>query len=125
MLHRDITPANVMLRNAPVTSSDQVVLVDFGLSKRVDQKGQTITVGQMILGTPDYLSVEVAKGLEPKDFDTRVDVWAAGVVLYEMLAGKRPFSGRNYLALFQEIYSKKQENSTRVRVSASACQRRV
>ena len=103
MLHRDVKPDNVMLRDTRVQHADQVVLVDLGLSKRVQEKGQTITVGEIFIGTPEYLSPEVAKGLDPKAFDTRVDVWAAGVLMYEMLAGRRPFTGNNTLQLFQSI----------------------
>jgi serine/threonine protein kinase/acid stress-induced BolA-like protein IbaG/YrbA len=106
MLHRDVTPANVMLRESPVQHTVQVVLIDLGLSKRIQEKGQTITVGEKFIGTPEYLSPEIVRGLDPKAFDTRVDVWAAGVILYEMLAGKRPFTGVNYLQIFECIKNK-------------------
>jgi len=102
MLHRDIKPANVMLRDSPVQHTDQVVLVDFGLSKCVKEKGQTITIGEVFIGTLEYLSPEVVKGLDPKAFDTRIDVWAAGVILYEMLAGTKPFNG-NTLQILESI----------------------
>jgi len=92
LLHRDVSTANVMLRVAPVTDTQQVVLVDFGLSKRTGKTAtQTKTVGQIFLGTAAYLAPEVGR-VESKDLDARIDVWAAGVILYEMLAGQRPWT---------------------------------
>jgi eukaryotic-like serine/threonine-protein kinase len=88
MLHRDVTPTNIMLRDAPIQHANQVVLVDFGLSKRENTKGQSITQGEMFIGTPGYMSVETARGIK---LDTRADVWSAGVIKYEILAGRRPF----------------------------------
>jgi serine/threonine protein kinase len=110
MLHLDVTPANVMLRESPVQHTVQVVLVDLGLSRRIQELGQTITVGKKFIGTPEYLSPEIVKGLDPKAFDTRVDVWAAGVILYEMLAGKRPFTSDNPYELFERIQNDRQNS---------------
>jgi len=100
MLHRDVTPTNIMLRNAPIQHANDVVLVDFGLSKRDNTKGQSITQGEMFIGTPVYMSVEAARGIK---LDTRADVWSAGVIMYEMLAGKRPFNGGNDLQVLESI----------------------
>ncbi|KAJ1473006.1 kinase-like domain-containing protein, partial [Baffinella frigidus] len=89
MVHRDVKPDNVMLRaSAGEDDAARVVLVDFGLSKRRGMD-QTITVGEKFLGTWHYMSPEQARA--EKDLDVRADVWAAGVVLFEMLAGRRPF----------------------------------
>ena len=104
MLHRDVKPDNVMLKATPVTNVADVILVDFGLSKRMDV-GQTVTAGERMIGTPAYLSPEVLAGMSSRDFDSRVDVWAAGVVFYEMLAGELPFSGENPYALIEAIRS--------------------
>ena len=85
VVHRDIKPANVMLpKGAPVK------IVDFGLAKLAGQVGLTQT-GQA-LGTVAYMSPEQARGHE---VDHGADLWALGVVLYEMLAGRRPFPGEH------------------------------
>ena len=85
VVHRDIKPANVMLpKGAPVK------IVDFGLAKLAGQVGLTQT--GKTLGTVAYMSPEQARGHE---VDHGADLWALGVVLYEMLAGHRPFPGEH------------------------------
>ncbi|KAJ1470255.1 kinase-like domain-containing protein, partial [Baffinella frigidus] len=90
VIHRDIKPDNIMLR-APGDSSDRcdrVVIVDFGTSKQLTTK--TITKPWSALGTPAYSSPEQTNGSDP---ELGMDVWAAGVVYFEMLEGHRPFPG--------------------------------
>ena len=106
MLHRDVKPANIMLRDAPIQHANHVVLVDFGLSKRENQ-GQSITQGEMFIGTPGYMSVEAARGIK---LDTRADVWSAGVIMYQMLAGRQPFTGRNDLQVLESIKNDKPQS---------------
>jgi predicted Ser/Thr protein kinase len=89
VLHRDIKPANIVL-----CGEDRVVVTDFGLSKTIH--GRKITENGEIFGTPEYLSPEQAAGREP---DARSDVYALGVVLYEMLTGQAPFEGGNVLGI--------------------------
>ena len=85
VVHRDIKPANVMLpKGAPVK------IVDFGLAKLAGQVGLTQT--GKTLGTVAYMSPEQARG---REVDHGADLWALGVVLYEMLAGHRPFPGEH------------------------------
>ncbi|KAJ1479575.1 kinase-like domain-containing protein, partial [Baffinella frigidus] len=80
--HRDVKPDNIMLavESGVSDESDRVVLVDFGLSKEHDAE-QTITKDFALLGTAAYMSPE---RLQPGKTDLRVDVWAAGVVMFEM-----------------------------------------
>jgi serine/threonine-protein kinase len=85
VLHRDVKPENVMLR------ADGVVkLMDFGISHMVDLERLTVT-GQL-LGSPAYMAPEHVEG-RPLDF--RTDVFAAGIVLYQLTVGRLPFEGKN------------------------------
>jgi serine/threonine-protein kinase len=93
ILHGDIKPENIML-----DASGQVKLLDFGVARRLpgeDPAGETLTTvsapGQ-VSGTPTYMAPEVLKGGVP---DARADVFALGIVFYEMLAGRHPFRGAN------------------------------
>lgn len=86
IVHRDVKPDNIILTTP---SSGEIVpkLIDFGIAKAVKDSG-TITHLGAVIGTPHYMSPEQVRG---HGLDTRVDVWAIAVVLYEMLAGSRPF----------------------------------
>lgn len=90
IVHRDIKPANVIL------SERGVKVLDFGLAKRVgpEEAGVTGDIGQTqtghIIGTPTHMSPEQALG---RPVDHRTDVFSLGVVLYELVTGRRPFSG--------------------------------
>ena len=83
VVHRDVKPANIMLDH-----DGRVVLTDFGISKAGE--GTQLTQTGMIIGTPDYMAPEQALGVE---VDGRADQYALGVVAYEMLTGKCPFTG--------------------------------
>jgi serine/threonine protein kinase len=82
VIHRDIKPGNVLL-----TADGRAVLADFGLAWLLEGAHLTLTGG--VIGTPEYMSPEQASG-DP--IDHRCDVYALGVVLFEMLAGERPFA---------------------------------
>jgi tRNA A-37 threonylcarbamoyl transferase component Bud32 len=85
ILHRDVKPENIMIRTDGV-----VKLMDFGISHMVDLERLTVT-GQL-LGSPAYMAPEHVEG-RPIDF--RTDVFAAGIVLYQLTVGKLPFEGKN------------------------------
>jgi serine/threonine protein kinase/Tol biopolymer transport system component len=93
IVHRDVKPANLM-----VTPDDVVKIVDFGIAKLAGAAGITRT--GVALGTPAYMAPEQVQGA---DTDHRADLWALGVVLYEMLAGRRPFPDGHEVVAFQAI----------------------
>src|SRR5207245_8147281 len=89
VIHRDIKPGNVLM-----TDDGRAVLADFGLAWLLEGAHLTLTGG--VIGTPEYMSPEQAAG-EP--IDHRADVYALGVVLYEMLVGERPFAADTPIAV--------------------------
>ncbi|MHC2998216.1 serine/threonine protein kinase [Microbacterium sp. HJ5] len=91
VVHRDIKPGNVM-----VTEAGQVKVMDFGIARAVSDSSSTVAETTAILGTAAYFSPEQAKG-EP--VDARADLYSAGVVLYELLAGRQPFRGESPVAV--------------------------
>jgi Tol biopolymer transport system component/serine/threonine protein kinase len=93
IVHRDVKPANVMF-----THGRTAKLVDFGLAKLAGQTG--LTQSGAAVGTAYYMSPEQTRG---DNVDHRTDVWALGVVLYEMITGQAPFHGDSYLAVAGSI----------------------
>jgi eukaryotic-like serine/threonine-protein kinase len=85
IVHRDIKPANVM-----VTPDGSVKVMDFGIARALADSAATMTQTQAVLGTAQYLSPEQARG---ETVDARSDLYSAGCLLYEMLAGRPPFIG--------------------------------
>jgi tRNA A-37 threonylcarbamoyl transferase component Bud32/DNA-binding NarL/FixJ family response regulator len=90
IFHRDLKPGNVMLRD-----DGSIALIDFGLAKHVALKMEVTDKG-LIFGTPHYMSPEQGHG---KPIDARSDLYALGVMLYEMLTGKKPFDAENHMAI--------------------------
>jgi serine/threonine-protein kinase len=100
VVHRDVKPANVFLAREPgggVTAK----LLDFGVGKAVEARGDLGTLQRAPYATPAYMSPEQALG--ESDVDERSDIWSLGIVLYEMLAGARPFEADSYPALLPTI----------------------
>ncbi len=83
-VHRDVKPSNVM-----VAAGDHAYLMDFGLSRAASSS--QLTMAGTVMGTPDYMSPEQARG-DP-DIDYRTDIYALGAMLYEMVTGQVPFRG--------------------------------
>ena len=91
VVHRDIKPGNIM-----VTSSGQVKVMDFGIARAISDSAATVAQTSSILGTAQYFSPEQARG---ETVDARTDLYANGVVLFEMLTGRAPFRGESAVAV--------------------------
>lgn len=98
IVHRDVKPENVFLIQRD-GSDDFVKLLDFGIARSKhlsDKAGEALTQAGLIYGTPQYISPEQACG---KTIDFRADLYACGVILYEMVSGERPFNSDNLVKL--------------------------
>jgi serine/threonine protein kinase len=95
IVHRDFKPDNIIVFSDRA-GREHVKVCDFGIAKILDGEGNSITVDGFVCGTPQYMAPEQARG---DDIDHRVDVYAAGVVLYQMLAGVVPFGGDTALGI--------------------------
>lgn len=94
IVHRDLKPENVM-----VGPDDSIKLIDFGIAMKEDARRLTFVNLSATLGTPDYISPEQVKGQRG---DQRSDIYAVGIMLYEMLTGRVPFVEPNPLAAMNE-----------------------
>src|ERR1017187_3375498 len=94
IVHRDLKPENVM-----VDANDEIKLIDFGIAMKEDARRLTFVNLSATMGTPDYISPEQVKGQRG---DQRSDIYAMGIMLYEMLTGRVPFAGPNPLAAMNE-----------------------
>jgi serine/threonine-protein kinase len=104
IIHRDLKPSNVM-----VTADGVVKVLDFGLAKTLDafalSSGQTsvnLTAAGVIMGTVSYMSPEQASG---RPMDARSDVFALGIILYQMLTGINPFEAENTMSTLERVYT--------------------
>ncbi|GAA1720758.1 Stk1 family PASTA domain-containing Ser/Thr kinase [Dietzia cercidiphylli] len=91
IIHRDVKPANIM-----ISRDGAVKVMDFGIARAVSDASSTLTNTSSVLGTAQYLSPEQARG---ETVDARSDLYSAGCVLYEMVAGAPPFTGESPVAV--------------------------
>ncbi len=91
IVHRDLKPANVMLIE-PSEGGDFVKVLDFGLAKPIGPEGEDLTASGQFVGTPKYMAPEQIEG---RPVGPSVDIYALGVLLYEMAAGRPPFEGES------------------------------
>jgi serine/threonine protein kinase len=97
VLHRDIKPSNII-----IDKDGMAYLTDFGLARMV-QAGESTVSQDMLIGTPQYISPEQAMG--KKELDARTDIYSMGVVLYELVVGRVPFSADTpYAIIHDHIY---------------------
>ncbi|HTX36965.1 MAG TPA: serine/threonine-protein kinase [Bryobacteraceae bacterium] len=94
VVHRDLKPENIM-----VDAEDRIKLIDFGIAGKTGSRRLTFSKLSQVMGTPEYISPEQVKG---KRGDGRSDIYSLGVMLYEMLTGKTPFSGPNAFAIMND-----------------------
>jgi eukaryotic-like serine/threonine-protein kinase len=94
VVHRDLKPENIM-----VGPNDEVKLIDFGIAANAGSRRLTFAKLTEAMGTPDYISPEQVKG---KRGDARSDVYSLGIMFYEMLTGKVPFTGPNPFVIMNE-----------------------
>ena len=95
IVHRDIKPSNIIL-----TDEGNVKLTDFGIARAEDSNAAQQTQAGVILGTPFYMSPEQVMG---KRVDGRSDLFSLGVILYELIVGRKPFEGDHFTAIFRAI----------------------
>jgi len=95
VVHRDVKPANVIL-----TTDGGIRITDFGIARLDAFEASNLTLDGQMLGTPNYMSPEQVQGHE---VDHRADIFSLGVICYELLTGKKPFSGENLTAVTHRI----------------------
>ncbi|MCA9005753.1 MAG: SUMF1/EgtB/PvdO family nonheme iron enzyme, partial [Planctomycetaceae bacterium] len=96
VIHRDLKPANIM-----VDLKGEPVVMDFGLARRSSSDDVQVTQSGAIIGTPAYMAPEQVAG-DQTAIDHRVDIYALGIIMYELITGEMPFKG-NLMALLQQI----------------------
>ena len=101
IVHRDLKPANIYLHRGLDSEGEEVKVLDFGVSKILSVGDMAFTVTGALVGSPAYMSPEQARA--SKEIDPRADIWSLGVLLFEMLAGRRPFPSASPMGVIAEI----------------------
>lgn len=119
VLHRDLKPANVFVVKRE-EGRETVKVIDFGISKLTPIAGDytDVTSASKVVGTPSYMAPEQARG---KPLDARADVYALGVMLFEMLTGERPFGGRSPLEILGNSLSAPRVAPSTLRAELAGC----
>jgi serine/threonine protein kinase len=100
IVHRDLKPENLFVTDAG-DGSDRVKVLDFGIAQIRSPDRSRLTRTGATMGTAHYMSPEQAHGAA--DIDSRTDVWSLGVVLYELLSGRKPFEGERFLQVIHQV----------------------
>jgi eukaryotic-like serine/threonine-protein kinase len=100
IVHRDLKPENLFVTDAG-DGSDRVKVLDFGIAQIRSPDRSRLTRTGATMGTANYMSPEQAHGAG--DIDSRTDVWSLGVVLYELLSGRKPFEGERFLQVIHQV----------------------
>ena len=101
VVHRDVKPENVFLTgDVSKLETATVKVIDFGISKVAQAGGEALTKTGVVMGTPDYMAPEQARG---DKVDKRADVYAVGAILYRALTGKKPFEGLDPMATLTAV----------------------
>lgn len=103
IVHRDVKPPNMFMMRNP-NGKVRLKLLDFGISKRVGAETKALTATGAMMGSPLYMSPEQLT--DPRLVGPQTDIWAMGIVLYELLTGKVPFDGEMIFQVIQEILNK-------------------
>ncbi len=118
IVHRDLKPDNIFVTQVG-DRDDFVKLLDFGISKIIDQDSvSNLTRTGTVLGTPYYMAPEQARG--DKTLDHRIDIYAIGVIMYEALTGQRPFEGDSYNKIMYSILTEPFPSPCSLNTSISA-----
>ena len=107
LVHRDLKPGNLFLAEGP-DGTTTIKLIDFGLALVLDDHelpGGALTQTGMVVGSPRYMSPEQL--LSSRDVDATTDLWALGVIFYELLTGEHPFDGASVTEICTNIFTKK------------------